>query len=88
MSITIHTCAICPVTGRLFSSIFPGRTVSYWTPFLWCAHDHREILILMTDEEWWMAYNALDDKRALYILDMQRMTASKLTDGMELLVVN
>ena len=36
----------------------------------------------MTDEEWWMAYNAL------YILDMQRMTASKLTDGMELLVVN
>ena len=42
----------------------------------------------MTDEEWWMAYNALDDKRALYILDMQRMTASKLTDGTELLVVN
>ena len=83
-----HTWAICPITGRLISSIFPGRTVSYWTPFLWCAHDHREILILMTDEEWWMAYNALDDKRALYILDMQRMTASKLTDGMELLVVN
>ena len=61
---------------------FPWQDCQLLNTFLWCAHDHREILILMTDEEWWMAYNAL------YILDMQRMTASKLTDETELLVVN
>ena len=60
ISITIPECYALSQDDSMsiFSSIFPGRTVSYWTPFLWHAHDHNNYrdLLLMTDEEWWMAY--------------------------------